>query len=342
MLAAHAGCLDEVARGHRARRCAASWTSRSRCASGWRCSPVSTPPPSTEVYDDLELAPGARTLVRTLKRLGYRFAIVSGGFTQVTDRIAADLGIDFAAANELEIVDGRLTGRHRRAGRRPGRQGRGAAPVRRRGRRGRGRDGRDRRRRQRPRHALRRRPGHRVQRQAGRAAGRGHGGQRALPRRDHVPARHQPRGGRGRRRPRRRHHPRASVRADTRSAPGRSAWPRGSPRRGRSRRRGRPTAPPTSSTRERPGREAVQQPGERSGVALAVVEEVHQERGGRVVAHEHHRPGVGRCGPQRLEDHVRACRRTPRRRTTPRRRQPAPSTTASHVCRVRSAEETTA
>jgi phosphoserine phosphatase len=64
-----------------------------------------------QVYDDLVLAPGARTLVRTLKRLGYRFAIVSGGFSQVTDRIAADLGIDFAAANELEIVDGRLTGR---------------------------------------------------------------------------------------------------------------------------------------------------------------------------------------------------------------------------------------
>jgi phosphoserine phosphatase len=64
-----------------------------------------------DVYEALELAPGARTLVRTLKRLGYRFAIVSGGFTAVTDRIAADLGIDFAAANELEVVDGRLTGR---------------------------------------------------------------------------------------------------------------------------------------------------------------------------------------------------------------------------------------
>ena len=50
-------------------------------------------------------------MVRTLKRLGYRFAVVSGGFSQVTDRIAADLGIDFAAANELEIVDGRLTGK---------------------------------------------------------------------------------------------------------------------------------------------------------------------------------------------------------------------------------------
>ncbi len=63
------------------------------------------------MYDEVELAPGARTLVRTLKRLGYRFAIVSGGFTQVTDRIAADLGIDFAAANELEVADGVLTGR---------------------------------------------------------------------------------------------------------------------------------------------------------------------------------------------------------------------------------------
>jgi phosphoserine phosphatase len=63
-----------------------------------------------KVYDDLLLAPGARTLVRTLKRLGYRFAMVSGGFTQITDRIADDLGFDFSAANELEIVDGKLTG----------------------------------------------------------------------------------------------------------------------------------------------------------------------------------------------------------------------------------------
>jgi len=63
------------------------------------------------VYDALELAPGARTLVRTLKRLGYRFAIVSGGFSQITDRIATDLGIDYAQANELEVLDGRLTGR---------------------------------------------------------------------------------------------------------------------------------------------------------------------------------------------------------------------------------------
>jgi phosphoserine phosphatase len=70
--------------------------------------------PSTaldEVYDELVLAPGARTLVRTLRRLGYRFALVSGGFSQITDRLAQDLGIHYARANELEIVDGTITGR---------------------------------------------------------------------------------------------------------------------------------------------------------------------------------------------------------------------------------------
>jgi phosphoserine phosphatase len=63
-----------------------------------------------EVYAAIELNPGARTMVRTLKRLGYKFAIVSGGFSQITDRLAAELGIDYARANELEIVDGLLTG----------------------------------------------------------------------------------------------------------------------------------------------------------------------------------------------------------------------------------------
>jgi len=62
------------------------------------------------VYDATELAPGARTLVRTLKRLGYRLAIVSGGFTQLTDRLAEELGIHYSRANELAVADGRLTG----------------------------------------------------------------------------------------------------------------------------------------------------------------------------------------------------------------------------------------
>jgi phosphoserine phosphatase len=59
----------------------------------------------------VEFSPGVRTLVRTLKRLDYKFAIVSGGFTQITDALAADLGIDYAAANVLEIAGGKLTGR---------------------------------------------------------------------------------------------------------------------------------------------------------------------------------------------------------------------------------------
>jgi phosphoserine phosphatase len=63
------------------------------------------------VRAQIELAAGARTLVRTLKRLDYKFAIVSGGFTQLTDSLVADLGIDYAKANTLEVVDGKLTGR---------------------------------------------------------------------------------------------------------------------------------------------------------------------------------------------------------------------------------------
>jgi phosphoserine phosphatase len=64
-----------------------------------------------EVADSLTLTPGARTTIRTLKRLGFRCGVVSGGFTRVIDRLVQDLGLDFSAANELEIVDGTLTGR---------------------------------------------------------------------------------------------------------------------------------------------------------------------------------------------------------------------------------------
>jgi len=63
-----------------------------------------------EVGASLVLTPGARTTVRTLKRLGYRCGIVSGGFTQVTRHLVDELELDFAAANTLEVIDGRLTG----------------------------------------------------------------------------------------------------------------------------------------------------------------------------------------------------------------------------------------
>jgi phosphoserine phosphatase len=63
-----------------------------------------------EVREALVLTPGARTLIRTLQRLGFRCGIVSGGFTQITDPLAEALGLDFAAANTLEVVEGKLTG----------------------------------------------------------------------------------------------------------------------------------------------------------------------------------------------------------------------------------------
>src|SRR5450755_1834690 len=65
----------------------------------------------TEVRESLVLTPGARTMVRTLKRLGYLVAIVSGGFTQITDGLVDELGFDFAAAHTPAVVAGVLTGR---------------------------------------------------------------------------------------------------------------------------------------------------------------------------------------------------------------------------------------
>ena len=109
MLAEHAGCAAEVAEVTEAAMrgdldFTESLRARVRLLAGV---------PDTALDDvrrDLQLARGARTFVRTLKRLDYRIAVVSGGFTQITDALVADLGIDFSAANTLEIVDGRLTG----------------------------------------------------------------------------------------------------------------------------------------------------------------------------------------------------------------------------------------
>ena len=64
-----------------------------------------------EVADELELTPGARTTLRTLRRLGFHCGVVSGGFRQVIEPLAHELMLDYVAANELEVVDGKLTGR---------------------------------------------------------------------------------------------------------------------------------------------------------------------------------------------------------------------------------------
>lgn len=64
-----------------------------------------------EVANQLQLMPGARTTLRTLRRLGFRCGVVSGGFRRIIEPLARELMLDFVAANELEIVDGILTGR---------------------------------------------------------------------------------------------------------------------------------------------------------------------------------------------------------------------------------------
>ena len=109
LLAARAGCADQVAKVTAATMrgdldFAASLRERVALLAGL---PVSV---LGEVRRDVRLAPGARTLVRTLRRLGYRCGIVSGGFTQITDSLVTELGLDFSAANTLEIAGGKLTG----------------------------------------------------------------------------------------------------------------------------------------------------------------------------------------------------------------------------------------
>lgn len=64
----------------------------------------------TQVAKDVTLTPGAKTLIRTLKKLGHGVGLVSGGFSQVVNPIAQELGIDHVRSNTLEIADGKLTG----------------------------------------------------------------------------------------------------------------------------------------------------------------------------------------------------------------------------------------
>lgn len=58
----------------------------------------------------ITITKGARTFVRTLKRLGLITVIVSAGFTRFVDDLAAELGIDYSLSNTLDVKEGRLTG----------------------------------------------------------------------------------------------------------------------------------------------------------------------------------------------------------------------------------------
>lgn len=63
------------------------------------------------VYDErLQLNPGAETMLAELKKHGIKTLLVSGGFTFFTEKLKGRLGLDFAYANTLEIIDGQLSG----------------------------------------------------------------------------------------------------------------------------------------------------------------------------------------------------------------------------------------
>jgi len=110
LLAEQAGCTSAVAKITEAAMrgeldFAASLAERVALLAGLDESALAT------VRAQLRLTPGARTLIGTLSRLGYKTGIVSGGFTQVIEPLAASLGIDYVAANILEVTGGKLTGR---------------------------------------------------------------------------------------------------------------------------------------------------------------------------------------------------------------------------------------
>jgi phosphoserine phosphatase len=110
LLAARAGCAGEVAKLTAAAMrgeldFAAALRERVALLAGLDAGVLD------EVRDELRLTAGARTLIGTLGGLGYKFGIVSGGFVQVIAPLAAELGIDYVAANVLEISAGKLTGR---------------------------------------------------------------------------------------------------------------------------------------------------------------------------------------------------------------------------------------
>ncbi|MFD0481246.1 phosphoserine phosphatase SerB [Kineococcus sp. GCM10028916] len=110
LLAAHAGREAEVAAvTERAMRgeidFAASLRERVACLEGLDVSVIDA------VRAAVVLTPGARTLCRTLHRLGFTLALVSGGFLEVVGPLAAELGIAHVRANRLQVVHGTLTGR---------------------------------------------------------------------------------------------------------------------------------------------------------------------------------------------------------------------------------------
>ena len=65
----------------------------------------------TKVIDEIEFTPGARELVAAVRARGGKVGAVSGGFSQILEPLAKQIGLDYWLANELEVFNGELTGR---------------------------------------------------------------------------------------------------------------------------------------------------------------------------------------------------------------------------------------
>ena len=63
-----------------------------------------------EAYNQINLTPGAQELIQHVHEIGGKVAAVSGGFNQLLEPLAQRLGLDYWLANQLEVVDGKLTG----------------------------------------------------------------------------------------------------------------------------------------------------------------------------------------------------------------------------------------
>jgi phosphoserine phosphatase len=64
-----------------------------------------------KVFERIKLTPGAEELISKVKKLGYKVALISGGFTFIAERLKESLDLDYVYANKLEVKDGRLTGK---------------------------------------------------------------------------------------------------------------------------------------------------------------------------------------------------------------------------------------
>lgn len=110
LIAEHAGTRDEVAAvTERAMRGELDFAQSLRA----RVATLAGVPVAAldKVRAAVELTPGARELVAACQERGWAFGLVSGGFAEIVEPVAAELGIELLRANRLEVADGMLTGR---------------------------------------------------------------------------------------------------------------------------------------------------------------------------------------------------------------------------------------